>query len=142
MPTMRWSTAEGQCILTIRRMPRQSPPFACCRYDHLYVDYFPIPFARFRDRGCRRIRSMADIQLKTVRTCALPRLRQMRYSLVIGRLLTAPGTPPQNRNATATRRTTSFTVVRRPRERLTPSTCSARTCFIFSRRSHLTCNSF
>jgi hypothetical protein len=64
------------------------------------------------------IRSMADIQLKTVSSWALLQYHNASCSPAVGRLLTTPDTLPQSRSVTATRLTTSSTVVPRPKERL------------------------
>jgi hypothetical protein len=63
-------------------------------------------------------RSMADIQLKTVSSCAQLQYFSASCSPAVGRLRTTPDTLPQSRSVTATRLTTSSTVVLRPKERL------------------------
>lgn len=78
-------------------------------------------FFRFNSLATVWIRSMADIQLKTVRSRSQLYCRHQKRSLTVGRLLTTLGTLLQSRSVTVTRLTMSSTVALRPRERPTPS---------------------
>ena len=89
-------------------------------------------FFRFNSLETVWIRSMADIQLKTVRSRSQLYCRHQKRSLTVCRLLTTPGTLLQSRSVTVTRLTMSSTVALRPRERPTPSKARHHCAFILN----------